>query len=184
MFSKKLASIMIPIALLFLLGTMLPTAFGDNPSASVYPTNISPDQSVSITISDNSQFSVTSVTLTGPDGTVFASTVCTNLVNCHGSSSSPVILSFGTGGNGWRVTSAGSGCAGYSSPQVGDGANTHCSGSYTISVKGVAISGTPRFTVAAGFSVPEFGMPLFLVTVLGLLVFQTMRVKLSRSRRM
>ena len=173
--------VIIPVALIVLLAIgFVPAAFASTPSAGTSPSNIAPDQTNTLTISNSGVFAVGGVTVTGPDGTVYKSTVCTITTPCTGSSSNSVVLSFGTGVSGWKVTTVGAGCAGYS-PALNGGANTHCSGQYTYSIVGVALNNPPIFRVSANFSVPEFGLPAVAVAAIGI-VFLMLRSRFASNR--
>ncbi|HZW55685.1 MAG TPA: hypothetical protein VFF30_05290 [Nitrososphaerales archaeon] len=174
----KTLNFILPISLILLFAiAFAPAAFGSTPGAGSSPSNIGPDQSSMLTISNNQVFAVGAVTVTGPDGTVYKSTVCTLSTPCTGSSSSNVTLSFGTGVSGWIVTTVGAGCAGYS-PALNGGANTHCNGQYEYSVTGLALARPPIFRVSANFSVPEFGVPAIMVAAVGM-VLLALRSKLT-----
>ncbi|MGH2638347.1 MAG: hypothetical protein ACRDF4_03545, partial [Rhabdochlamydiaceae bacterium] len=119
----------------------MPVVFADSPAAGASPNSISPDQTNTLTVTDNAHFIVTSVKVTGPDGTNYTSTICTLSLKCTGDSSNPVTLTFGNGVplTDWKVTAVGSGCPGYI-PTLNGPANTYCGGDYTYSIAGVALS--------------------------------------------
>jgi hypothetical protein len=160
----------------------VPAVFADDPAATTTPSSVGTNGVVTITITDNVAFSVTGITVTGPDGTVYTSTVCVGLLPCHGDSSNPVAGNFGTGQPGWVVTTVGSGCAGYPTPALGDPANTACPGMYTVAVAGLALSTSPRFHVSASFGVPEFGFPAIMIAALGMVFIAGLRSRSSGRR--
>ena len=158
--------------------SFIPAVFADNPSANATPPSISSDSSNVLTVSDNAPFHLLAVTVTGPDGTVYKSTTCTTITTCNGDNSHSVILTFGTGLSGWKVTKIGTGCTGYS-PSLNGPANTHCSGMYSYAVNGVALATTPLFHVGATFSAPQFGVSALLVAAIGMMFIVALRTKLS-----
>ena len=157
-------------------------SFADTPYGNVSPTNLAPDQSTTITIGDTIAFHVTSVSVTGPDGTVYSYSC--GLLECNGDSSNPVTFNFGTGISGWVITTVapGNGCPGFT-PVLGGGANTHCSGEYTVSASGVALSTTPRFSVSTGFSVPEFGLSAVMISAIAFFLLSLRYLASNRGRK-
>jgi len=174
----KLNPILLASLFAVILGSsILFSSFADTPFANTSPSNLAPDQATTITIGDTIAFHVTSISVTGPDGTVYTHS-CT-ISECNGDSSNSVTIDFGSGLSMWKVTVVGSGCAGYTSSMNGP-ANTHCGGQYSVSASGVALSTTPRFTVDSGFGVPEFGLPVVIIAALGMLLLAFRQFASSR----
>lgn len=179
---------LVPLALCVIAALLFSTssipAVAGSSALTVTPSNLSPDQTNTLTINPGVPFAV-AVAVVGPDGTYYESTLCTVHSPCTGDSSKPIVLDFGTGNSSWVVTSppsslippltsngVGSGCSGYT-PTVGGIANTHCSGEYTYVLVGIAYAGSLIFVIkTASFSVPEFGIPAIMIAAIGLVLLR------------
>lgn len=188
---KKLSLPLLALSFILLFASV-PLVYASG-AVSSSPANIAPDQTNTITINPGVPF-VVAVAIIGPDGSFYASTSCTVNSPCAGDATHPVVLTFGTGVSGWIITSppsqlvpplssngVGSGCTGYT-PSSGGAANTHCSGQYSYVLAGFTYNGQVTFAVGTtSFSVPEFGLPAFMMAAFGLVLITLRKGLLWKS---
>ncbi len=166
------------LAAVLIASSFLPLAYALGASATTSPSGMGPDQINTLTVTDPPfSFKIDSLSVTGPDGTVYTYTQCGPLTCIVGAGGS-FTAEFGTGDTDWQVTTVGNGCDGYT-PVLGGPGNTHCSGQYNYTVGGISDDLLhPGFNVDPNFTVPEFAMPVAAVVAVALLLINL------RSRRL